>query len=87
MIPAEDFFEFNPLSAGISRVFDPASRESFQNPICQGGFGFFLEQPNNINRLFIDKQVILYMSLFYLLTLKFSTKQIDKLGQISSLKK
>ena len=31
--------------AWISRVFDPPSRENFQNPIRRGG-GFFLEQPN-----------------------------------------
>ena len=50
MIPAEDFFKFNPPPAWISRAFDtpppPNSRENFQNPIHRrgGGGGFFLRQ-------------------------------------------
>ena len=46
MTPAEDFFEFNPPPpAWISRVFDPPSRENFQNPIRRGGVDFFWNNP------------------------------------------
>ena len=45
MTPAEDFFKFNPPPAWISRVFDPPSRENFQNPIRRGGADFFWNNP------------------------------------------
>ena len=47
MIPAEDFFKFNPLPPGISGVFEPPSHKNFHNPISRGGGGvdFFWNNP------------------------------------------
>ena len=54
------FLRSTPPPAWISGVFDPPSRENFQNPNRRGGCGFFLEQPiisfsfhYNYNLLFV----------------------------------
>ena len=46
MTPAEDFFEFNPPSHLDFQGLWAPFHENFQNPICRGVCGFFLEQPN-----------------------------------------
>ena len=45
IIPAEDFFMFNPPPTWISRVFDPSSRKNFKNSISPGGVDFFWNDP------------------------------------------